>query len=86
MAQWNVTLRTNGNSKNNAKKARQKAIAEPRTSRGHTSSSLVCVKNPLLLHRMAARTTSAMPVVVVRRFDLGSNEALFVAIDKVNRS
>lgn len=64
MIRCQVGRRTNGSNNTSAKHARQKTSAAPRVSRGHPSSRVVCVKKPLLLHKTAAKTTRAMPVVV----------------------
>ena len=64
MIRCQVGRLTNGSNKTSAKHARQKTSAAPRVSRGQPSSRVVCVKNPLLLHKTAANTTSAIPDVV----------------------
>jgi hypothetical protein len=63
MAQCQLGLRTIGSNSRSAKHALQKARVEPRASAGQTLSRDVCVKNPLVLHKIDANTTNQIPGV-----------------------
>jgi hypothetical protein len=75
MAQCQVTRWTSGTKRQSAKQARQNAIAGPRTSTGHPFNTVVCVKNPLVLHNTEASTTNHTPGTFARN-NLGSRSAL----------
>lgn len=86
IAQCRDGLRTSGSNSNNEKQALQNAMADPRISKGQPSRSFVCVKNPLVLQRIAAVMTKTMPLVFEPVLAERIGSAVFSALTKVNGS